>query len=219
MHSADSCAGSTATHSLNPTTCEGNTRTDRSSLALAARTRTASASTRTSARRTRARTRPPVSAQIRGSTIALHPGARLGVASAVSATTIEARHASSSPAPIAANTPGNRDTNPAAVRTRSSAPRDVNPSIGATLTAANSPTNPAPRSTATHDPSPARTSSRAAIPANPTACTADAAFTTRCAASTTPASSPRSGPSRPAATPADGVLRTPRCTSSQRPLE
>ena len=153
MHSADSCAGSTATHSDSPTTWLGNTRTDRSSRALAARTRTASASTRTSARRTRARTRPPDSEQIRGSTMPSTRAHASAVVSAVSATTIEARQASSSPAPIAANTPGNRDTSPAAVRTRSSAPREVNPSIGATVTAANSPTNPAPRSTATQHPS------------------------------------------------------------------
>ena len=127
------------------------------------------------------------------------------VVSAVSATTIEARHASSSPAPIAANIPGSRDTSPAAVRTRSSAPREVNPSIGATVTAANSPTNPAPRSTATHDPSRALHLIPGGDPGQPTACTADAAFTTRCAASTTPASRPVR-PVRPAADPGRGVL-------------
>ena len=147
LHSADSCAGSTATHSLSPTTCEGHTRTDRSSRALAARSRTASASTSASARRVRARTCPPVSPQTRGKITAstcAHPAA---VVSAVSATMIEARHPSRLPAAIAANVPGSRDTNAAAVCTRSCAPERSTPASERPSPTRTHSTCPAPRST------------------------------------------------------------------------
>ena len=145
LHSADSCAGNTATHSLSPTTWRGPHphrplqprlgRPDPHRVGVHPHQRPPDPGPHPA---------PGLGADPRQHH-RLHPGARLPRWSRPSRPP-RSRPATrpGSPAPIAANIPGSRDTSPAAVRTRSSAPREVNPSIGATVTAANSLDEPRP---------------------------------------------------------------------------